>query len=293
MNRAIAKRVWKALALGAYFSFQADVARAHHSVGHTPGEGIRTLQTQGSSPVPRQRAALLVQAARGTDEPALNTATTYSAAALVALRLFPRLYVEGQFPLVFVDEDATAQPKLGYGDTILGVLVPVGNLTKKDAASWTLGTSVSIPTRTIRFEPDPGRQWTVTPSLRYADSFGRWLLYSQLLVPTETRPTGTAFDVSPALGVGRRLGSRVTVTLGANADVRVLTVCKTWGGSEICPEGRATESGRPHGALRTYAHGAVSIDLSRSWSLFAGGQLPLTERRDLEWSVSAGAEVRF
>jgi hypothetical protein len=230
---------------------------------------------------------------RSSDEPSLNTATTYSLSALLAFRLLPRLYMQGQFPLVLVDEDASGEPKMGYGDTTLGVQIPVGSFRRKEAASWVLGMSVGIPTRTIRYEVDPGRQWTLSPSLRYADSFKRFLWYAQLLAPMERRPAGTAFDASPALGVGFRWTDRTTLTLGSNADIRVLTVCRTVDGSEVCPAGRATENNRPQGSVRAYGHAGLTWDLSRSWSIFAGGQLPLTRRRDIEWSASLGLEARF
>jgi hypothetical protein len=64
-------------------------------------------------------------------------------------------------------------------------------------------------------------------------------------------------------------------------------------GRALISKGRVTESNRPTGAMHLYAHTAVAIDLSKSWSIFAGMQVPLTERRDVEWAAQAGAEVRF
>lgn len=64
-------------------------------------------------------------------------------------------------------------------------------------------------------------------------------------------------------------------------------------GRALISEGRVTESSRPTGATRLLAHTAVALDLSKSWSIFAGMQAPLTARRDVEWAAQAGAEVRF
>lgn len=265
---------------------------AHHEPGHTPSESLRNLTSLGGDPNPRQRVALLTQAARGTNEPTLNTATVYSISALADIRLHRRLYIGGQFPLVLADEDSTSEPKLGYGDTILGVNMPLGSL-QTDAASWVAGLNVSLPTRTIRYQSDPGKQWLVAPGLRYGDAWGPLLWYGIFVIPVETRPAGTAVDLSPAFGLGYRLFRAMTITAGVNADIRTFTVCKTFDGSEICTDGRVTESNRHTGSTRVYAHAALSADIHRNWSVFLGGQLPLSALRDVEWAVNLGVEARF
>jgi hypothetical protein len=233
------------------------------------------------------------QVSRGTNEPTLNTATVYTTSLIVDFELFKRLYLGAQLPFVIVDEDAHPGFKTGYGDTTFSANLRLNSL-KKDAASWAVGVNVSVPTRTIRFEADPGRQWTVSPGVRYSDASGWLLWYALLFFPAETRPTGTAFDVSPAAGLGVRLFRKLSVTAGINADIRAHTICKTFdGSSEVCSEGRVTETNRSTGTTRLYAHSTLSLDLSKSWSLFGGMQVPLTARRDIEWSAQAGVEFRF
>jgi len=268
-------------------------ALGHHNVGHGPSESLRVLNASGANPAPRQRAALLASVTRSTDEPALNTATTYAVSVLADIRVTERLYLNGQFPFVVVDEDSYSSSKPGYGDTNIGIQVPVGSLTQKAAASWVLSLNATMPTRTISYEADPGQQWTITPGFRYADNWKSWLWYGLLLAPVETRPAGTALDISPALGGGYRLTQAFSLTLGVSADIRALTLCKTFDGAEICSQGRATEESRAQGTTRAYAAAAATFDLTKNWSLFSGAQAPITQHKDIEWSFSIGAEARF
>lgn len=281
------------LLLGALSLLLTSVpAHAHHDVGHGASEGMRNLTTLAGNPSPRQRAALLLQASRGTDEPNLNTATSYAASALVDLELLRRLYLGAQVPFVVVDEDAHDGVKTGLGDMTFSANLRLDSM-KDRMARFTLGVNFTAPTRTIRYETDPGKQWVVSPGFRYGGASGFLFWYGLLFFPIETRPAGTAVDVSPAAGLGLRFFQKLSVSAGLNADIRAHTVCKTFDGSEVCSEGRVTESNRPTGATRLYAHTALALDLSKSWSIFAGMQAPLTERRDVEWAAQAGAEVRF
>ena len=267
-------------------------ALAHHNVGHGAGESLRNLSALAGDPSPRQRAALMGQISRGTEEPTLNTATTYGLAALIELRAHRRLYLSAQFPLLFVDEDSTDGLKVGYGNTTVGVHVPLGSL-KKNAASWVVGLNASLPTRTFSYESDPGTQWSLTPGIRHGDTFGNFLWYGLVVFPIETRPAGSAVDASPAAGIGYRFFRALSLTAGLNADIRALTICKTFDGAELCSSGRATEVNRPLGATRVHAHVGASLDLHKKWSVFAGGQLPITARRDIEWAANLGVEARF
>src|SRR5690606_17955288 len=115
---------------------------------------------------------------------------------------------------------------------------------------YSLGLSLTVPTRTLTFESDPGRQWLLSPGFRYAHGVGKFLWYAMLLAPLEWRPAGLAIEVSPALGVGLRPLSWWTVSLGAAVDVRVATWCNNPDGFEFCKTGRATELDRDIGATR-------------------------------------------
>lgn len=267
-------------------------ALAHHNVGHGASEGMRNLTTLAGNPSPRQRVALMTQVSRGTEEPTLNTATSYATSALIDIQLLRRLYLGAQLPFMIVDEDAYDGMKTGLGDATLSSSLRLDSM-KNRAAHFTLGVNVTVPSRTIRYESDPGKQWTVSPGLRYGGAGGVLFWYALLFFPLETRPAGTALDVSPAAGLGVRFVKKLNLSAGLNADIRAHTICKTFDGSEVCEDGRVTETNRPRGATRLYAHSAVSIDLSKTWSIFGGVQAPLTTLRDVEWSAQAGAELRF
>ncbi len=267
-------------------------ARGHHNVGHGASEGMRNLSTLAGNPSPRQRAALMTQVSRGTTQATLNTATTYGASALIDINLLRRLYIGAQVPFVIVDEDAYDGWKTGLGDTTLSANLRLDSM-KDRSTRLTFGLNVTMPTRTIVYETDPGRQWTVSPGLRYGGASGFLFWYGLLFFPIETRPAGTAFDISPAAGLGLRFFRKLSVSAGLNADIRAHTICKTFDSSEVCEDGRTTEQDRPRWATRLYAHSTIALDLGEDWSLFAGAQLPLTERRDVEWAAQIGAEFRF
>lgn len=289
------RKTAKFCALVAWLGFFAipGTGAAHHNVGHGQSESMRSLSTIGSEPLPRQRAGLIASAVRSTSEPTLNTATTYSLSALVSLRLVERVYLLGDFPAVLIDEDETSEMKWGYGDTRVGAQWVVGELREDRSPRFTLGMGLSIPTRTFTFEVDPGRQWLVTPSLLYTDSYRSVFWFAALQLANEFRPAGYALDVSPSAAVGLQLAKPWSFTLGLTGDIRALSTCNTPTGTELCNEGRATESNRPWGATRLYALLATSVTLSKRWSIFANGQLPVTSRKDIEWAANLGAEAVF
>lgn len=281
------------LRLLAWVMLTVSSGLAHHSPGHGPSEGLRALSALGTNSLPRQRAALLLEVARTSAEPTLNTATTASITALLDVKVWERLYLSGAVPVGIVREDLTQQAKFGQGDVRLGFQVALGSMARVDAASVTVGASVSIPTRTVRYELDPGRQWVYSPGVRYAATSGRLLWTAALLSPIEIRPAGVAWELSPAWGLGVRLVRAWTVSVGGALDVRVFNGCSESGALVACPDGRPTELDRPVGAARLYGIVGSTLDLSESWSLFGNGQIPLLARRDIEWSLSLGLEGRF
>lgn len=268
-------------------------AFAHHDVGHGASESLRTLSISGNDPSPRQRAGVVGSVVRTTDEPTLNTATVYGISGLLTLSFFDWLYLSGDFPVVLVDEDSVSAPKVGYGDTRLGAQGSWGSERKSLSTKFTAGASVILPTRTFTYEADPGRQWLVAPQFIYSGRGERWFWYGMLQTPFEFRPAGWALDLSPSLAVGLQVTKPWSLALAATADIRTLTVCATPTGSEVCSEGRATETNRPMGAVRGYLSVSSGLNLSERWSIFGSLQLPVTSRRDMEWAMSVGAQARF
>jgi len=268
-------------------------ALAHHNPGHAQSESVRTLTSAGKDPSPRQRVALLFGAARGSAQPTLNTATSYSASLLANVQVLPRIYLGVELPFVLINEDASDELLYGYGDTRAGIQFVVGDVEEKTAPRFTVGAVASFPTRTYRFIADPGNQWVVSPGVRYAQAYKKWFWFALLQAPIESRPAGSAVEVTPSLGVGYQFHRAFAANVGASADVRVLSYCERLDGSEYCSEGRVTEVDRAVGTVRGAAYVATTLGLADNWSLLSSFLLPVTRRRDVEWLASLGIEARF
>jgi hypothetical protein len=273
----------------------APPALGHHTPGHGASEGIRTLNAfAGRTPRAMQRALLLGEVVRTTAEPHLNAATIYTASAMVSLQPHPWFSAGLQAPLTHVNEDAPGvEPKSGYGDTRLELrLTP--HADKLMHRVFTAGLNVSVPTRTVRFQVDPGPMWGLAPLAAFTRSYADWSWQAVLLAPIEHRPAGTAFEASGALLVSHRLLPPWTLALGAIADVRLASLCVSPRGDRSwCPEGRVTEQNRHNGSTRAYATAGSSVELSEDWTIALSVQAPLLKRRDFDVAGSIGLEARF
>jgi hypothetical protein len=268
-------------------------ALAHHNAGGGQGESQRKLGTLGSDAAQRSRAAIVLGASRSTSEPTLNPATNASAAAVLNLKLHPRCFVGLELPFLLVAEDGADQIEAGYGDTRFGghcVMIQ----PKPKRISFSGGVDLSFPTRTVHYSTDPGAQWVISPNFRIAQAFERFYWFALLHVPYEIRPAGSALDLSTGLSLGYRFTDSFSWVLGPSLDVRLFAFCREVdGSSSYCSGGRATEENRPTGSIRAGVQTAVSYEISERWSIFAAGGLPITARRDIEWSANLGIEARF
>jgi hypothetical protein len=263
---------------------------AHHNAGGGQGESQRKLGTLGSDAAQRSRAAIVLGASRSTSEPTLNPATNATAAAVLNLRLHSRCFAGLELPFILVAEDGADQVEAGYGDTRLGghcVIVQ----PRPGRVALSGGVDVSLPTRTVHYSTDPGAQWVVSPNFRVTQAFERLYWFSLVHLPYEIRPAGSALELSTSLSLGYRLTESFSWVVGPSLDVRLFALCSEVDGSlSYCQGGRATEENRPTGSVRAGVHTALSYE---RWSIFASGGLPLTDRRDIQWSVNSGVEARF
>lgn len=275
--------------------FSSASASAHHAPGHGPSESVRTLNGfAGRTPRALQRALLLGEIVRNTAQPNLNAATIYTLSALVSVRPHPWLSVGLQAPYTFVDEDAPGVPtKSGYGDTRLELrLTP--HADKLLHRVLTVGVNASFPTRTVRFQADPGPMWSVAPLVAYTRSYEFWSWQAVLLAPLEHRPAGTAFEGSGAFVVNHRLLPSWSWSVGALVDVRIASSCALPGGGQTwCRDGRVTELSRETGATRGYVTAGTGVELAEDWAVSASVQAPVTHRRDFDLAGSIGLEGRF
>lgn len=290
-----------ALHLGVALGALATSAHGHHSPGHSASEGIRTLYTLGMrAPRATQRVLLLTEAARATSEPSLNPATIYTTSVLVSLRPLPWFSAGVQAPVTLIDEQAPGvASKFGYGDTRLELrLTPHAERHTEPGAErggvLTFGLNASFPTRTVRFEVDPGPLWSWSPLVAYARSYEAWSWQAMVLAPIEHRRAGTAFEATAALLFDYRLLDPWTVSAGSVVDVRLASLCALpRGGSEWCAEGRSTERSRGNGSTRAYLTAGSGVVLGEAWTASLSVQVPVTARRDFDVAGGVGVEARF
>ncbi len=282
------KRGLLVLALGL---FVPGLAHAHHVPGHGASEGVRNLNSLGGgSGQATSRVMVLQEFSRNTTS--LNPATTYNTSLLGEYAPHPWVSVGAQAPLLVVDEVA-APRKVGYGDTRAFVrLTP--HADKLIHRVLTTGINVSVPTRTLRFEADPGRIWTVSPMVMFTRTHLRAYWQLMGLATMENRPAGTAFDITASGQVGYRAWGKLGLSIGALADVRVANFCaQVGGGSQYCSGNRATEIEREVGSVRLAHLSGVSYSFA-SWGLLAANlQLPLSPKRDFDVAGSLSLQVRF
>lgn len=281
----------KRLLVGLALALLPRVASAHHVPGHGASEGVRNLNSLGGgSGQATSRVMLLQEYSRNTTS--LNPATTYNTSLLGEYAPHPWLSFGVQAPLLVVDEDA-APRKVGYGNTRAFVrLTP--HADKLIHRVLTTGIAVSLPTRTLRFEADPGNVWTVSPMVMFTRTHLRTYWQVMGLTTMEHRPAGTAIDVTASGQVGYRAWGKLGLGVGALADVRVANFCAEVGGGErYCSGNRATETQRPVGAVRIAHLTSISYSFA-SWGLLAANlQLPLSAKRDFDVAGSLSVQVQF
>ncbi|MGH1347491.1 MAG: hypothetical protein ACRBN8_38385 [Nannocystales bacterium] len=267
------------------------LARAHHVPGHGASEGVRNLNSLGGgSGQATSRLMLLQEYSRNSTS--LNPATTYNTSLLGEYAPHPWISLGAQAPVLIVDEDS-APRKVGYGDTrAFFRLTP--HADKLIHRVVTTGVNISVPTRSLRFEADPGRGWTVSPMVMFTRTHLRTYWQVMLLGTAEHRPAGTAFDVTASGQVGYRAFGKLGLSLGALADVRVANLCaEVGGGSSYCSGNRATETERQVGSVRIAHLSGVSYSFA-SWGLLAANlQLPVTPKRDFNVAGSLSVQFQF
>ena len=281
----------KRLLLGSVLALLPSVAGAHHVPGHGASEGVRNLNSLGGGAgQATSRVMLLQEYSRNTTS--LNPASTYNTSLLGEYAPRPWLSSGVQAPLLVVDEEA-APRKVGYGDTRTFIrLTP--HADKLIHRVLTAGVAMSVPTRTLRFEADPGKVWTVSPMVMFTRTHLRAYWQLMGLTTVEHRPAGTAIDVTASGQVGYRAWGKLGLGVGALADVRAANFCaEVGGGARYCSGNRATETQRHVGAVRIAHLTAVSYNFA-PWGLLAANlQLPLTPKRDFDVAGSISVQAQF
>lgn len=283
-------RIWSLL-VGLWVSTLASVALAHHVPGHGASEGVRNLNSLGGGAGAAGTRLMLLQELSPSST-SLNPGLTSVTSFLVEYAPHPWLSFSVAAPLLLVREDLSSQTKVGYGDTRVGFRI-TPHADKLIHRVLTVGANASFPTRTIRFEADPGRIWSVSPFVLFTRTYERVFWQVSGVGTLESRPAGLALDLSPSTQVGIRIRDLVIPAVGVLADIRVATFCaRAQGGYDYCHDGRVTEVDRPVGAVRVVQSSTLSFNLGR-FLLTGGLQLPLNTRRDFDYGVTFSVQARF
>ena len=271
-------------------------ARAHHVAGHGSSEGVRSINSLGSrGGSARTRLMLLDEfshAGKGIVPGQRNELSLLGEYAPI-----PALSFGAQLPFTVIAEQPGAGPsrvRAGYGDTRAFIRI-TPHAAKLIHRILTVGVWASFPTRTFRSVVDPGRIWSVAPSVIFTRTYAR--LYWQVigLGSVEWRPAGVALDLSAGGQVGgRMLQGKITAGGGVLVDVRAVNGCRSAEGElSTCTGSRAGERDRPIGATRATALASFAWNINARWSLNLNLQIPFTPRRDFDVGAALGASVVF
>jgi hypothetical protein len=209
----------------------------------------------------------------------------------------PSFSFGAQLPFTIIAEqphDGPARTQAGYGDTRAFVRF-TPHAAKLIHRTLTFALWASFPTRTVHSVVDPGRLWSVTPSVIFTRTYSR--LYWQLLAVanTEWRPAGIALDVSAGGQVGARiLDGKLAVGGGALVDVRAVNACRSVQGElHYCAGSRAGERDREVGTTRATALANLAWNIDSRWSVNLGVQVPFTPKRDFDIGAALGVMAVF
>jgi hypothetical protein len=288
--------MWVATLACVLASSRPSSADAHHVAGHGSSEGVRSINSLGSrGGSARSRVMLLDEfshAGRGIVPGQRNDLSLLGEYAPV-----PSFSFGAQLPFTIIAEqpdDGPSRVQAGYGDT-RAFLRFTPHADKLIHRTLTFSVWASFPTRTIRSIVDPGRLWSITPSLIFTRTYAR--LYWQLLgvASTEWRPAGVALDLSAGGQVGARIrDGKFTVGGGALVDVRAVNGCRSVEGElRYCAGSRAGERDRDVGTTRATALVNLAWNIDAWWSVILGVQVPFTPRRDFDVGAALGISAVF
>ena len=267
-------------------------AAAHHVPGHGSSEGVRSINSLGNRGGGASTRLLL-----------LDDFAWQPSSATPGLRIelgllgeyapIPAFSFGAQAPFLLVDE-VGRPPTAGYGDTRAFVRF-TPHADKLIHRTLTFNLVASFPTRTVRISVDPGKVWSVTPSVIFTRTYGEWFWQALGLASVETRPAGVALDFSAGGQAGGKFADgKVALGGGVIVDVRAGNWCARPGGEkQFCDTSRAGETEREPGSVRATALATGSVNLDARWALILGLQVPFTAKRDLDLGATFGVQASF
>lgn len=276
-------------------------ALAHHVPGHASSEGVRSINSLGSRGGAASSRVMLIDEFTASSR-SIVPGQRNDLSLLGEYAPFPGFSVGTQVPLtILAEQPHTGDPsvKAGLGDTRVFMRVtPYGG--KLIHRTLTIGLAGSFPTRTVHGSVDPGRTWSVTPSLIFTRTYTKLFWQVMSFATTEWRPAGVALDVTGGGQFGGRLArGKVALGLGALVDVRVVNACRSPQGElDYCAGSRAGEKDREVGSTRatavaTFAWTFHASERAGAWSLNLALLGPFTRKRDFDIGASVGLQVGF
>lgn len=270
----------------------ARPAQAHHVPGHGSSEGVRSINSLGNRGGKASTRVLLLDEL-GWQPTSPTPGLRNELSVLGEYAPVPAFSFGAQFPFTVIDE-AGRPPIAGYGDTRAFIRY-TPHADKLIHRTLTFNLAASFPTRTVRVSVDPGRVWSVTPSMIFTRTYGDWFWQVLSFASVEIRPAGVALDLSlGAQAGGKFAGGRVALGGGVLVDARAINWCAQPDGTRIvCIESRAGEHQREPGSLRAAALATGAINFDARWSMIFGVQVPFTVKRDFDLGLSAGVQASF
>lgn len=268
------------------------LARAHHVPGHGSSEGVRSINSLGNrGGTAASRVLVLDEFAWQPTSPTPGLRNELS--LLGEYAPVPAFSFGAQFPFALIDE-VGRPPMAGYGDTRAFIRF-TPHADKLIHRTLTFNLTASFPTRTIRISVDPGRVWSVTPSMIFTRTYGEWFWQVLSFASVETRPAGLALDLSLGGQAGGKFANgRIALGGGVIVDARAVNWCAQPDGDLLaCNESRAGEHQREPGSLRATALATGAINFDARWSMILGVQVPFTAKRDFDLGLSAGVQATF
>lgn len=266
-------------------------ARADHVPGHGASEAVRSLNSLGGGSGAASSRILVLQEFSRTSR-SLTPNRTYTTSILGEYAPHPWFSFGAQVPMLVVDEDRE-RARVGLGNLRVVTRVTL-HADKLYHHVLSFGVNATFPTRTVRFSVDPGKTWVEAPYVVFTRNYRRafWQVFAT--TPIETRPAGTAIDISAAAQGGYRFWGRLAPSAGVLATVRAATWCRDPSGdAKICKGGRVTEIERSMGTTIVAATFGLSWAFTR-WGMLAGTvQVPLTPRRDFDVAGSLSFQASF
>jgi hypothetical protein len=269
----------------------SSTARADHVPGHGSSEAVRNLNSLGGgSGAASSRMLLLQEFSHSTRTLAPNT--TYTTSLLGEYAPHRWFSFGAQLPLLVIDEAATS-PRAGFGNLRIVTRITL-HADKLFHRVLSFGVNAVFPTRTVVFTVDPGKTWVQAPYVVFTRNYRRafWQIFAT--VPIETRPAGTAIDVSAAGQGGYRFWGKLAPSAGVILTVRAASWCRRpEARATLCKDGRTTEIERSMGTTIVAGNFGLSWTFQDWGMLFANVQVPFTPRRDFDVAGAIGLQALF